>query len=65
LAGKLKRKKIIRVIVVVIEIIGSRISESEKRRKWIKKKKGEVSPPVELTIPIIIKVKTTDSIRRE
>jgi len=53
------------VTVVVIEIIGSRISESEKRRKWIRKKKGEVSPPVELIIPIIIKVKTTDSIRRE
>jgi len=55
----------IRVTVVVIEIIGSRIIDKEKRRKWIRKKKGEDMPPVELTIPIIIKVKTTDSINLE
>lgn len=46
---------------MVIEMIGSRIIDKEKSRKWIRKKNGEDMPPVELTIPIIIKVKTTDS----
>jgi len=65
LGGRFKRKNMIKVTVVVIEMIGSRIIDKEKRRKCIRKKNGEEIPPVELTIPIIIKVKTTDSINLE
>lgn len=42
-------------------MIGSRIIDREKSKKCMRKKNGEDIPPVELTIPIIIKVKTTDS----
>jgi len=61
LAGRLARKNMTRVIVAVSEIIGSRSRESEKSRKYSKKKKEDSMPPVVFMTMRTIKVKMIDS----
>lgn len=48
-------------MVVVAEIKGSKIKLKENKRKYMRKKKGEETPPVELVIDKTTNVKITDS----
>jgi len=57
-------KPIISVKETVIAMIGSISKAKANKRKYIKKKKGELVLPVVLTIRRITSVKITDSSKR-
>lgn len=63
--GMVMRKKTIKVSVTIIDMTGSSMRDKENKRKYVKKKKGDETPPVELTTERQTRVKTTDSMSLE